>query len=252
MYERGRGVPQDDVQAAIWYRKAMDQGDERAKISLIQLENPVRAALVEARAAGIANSSTQTRLLNRLVKLDSEAWAFNRYVDGSMKNVTVLDQAKDGSRTTFQGYYAYADGKTGSVKAQIFKDKLPCVEFWDFPGDCRQVRVPAFDQRLRDAEIQVTRKQEAAAWAALPDDEKQRRLEADQKRQQIAAARQQQCAARCSSVESSCHSGNFDRGAMIMGMNGINMSSLLMGGIAADDCSAQLRSCVSRCEASGN
>ena len=30
-YRRGRGVPQDDAQAAVWYRKAADQGDARAQ-----------------------------------------------------------------------------------------------------------------------------------------------------------------------------------------------------------------------------
>jgi TPR repeat protein len=27
MYEKGQGVPKDDAQAAIWYRKAADAGD---------------------------------------------------------------------------------------------------------------------------------------------------------------------------------------------------------------------------------
>ena len=34
MYERGEGVPEDDVQAVSWYRKAADQGDAPAQFEL--------------------------------------------------------------------------------------------------------------------------------------------------------------------------------------------------------------------------
>ena len=34
MYEQGRGVPQDDAAAAIWYRKAADRGHDRAQCNL--------------------------------------------------------------------------------------------------------------------------------------------------------------------------------------------------------------------------
>ena len=34
MYGNGQGVPQDDSQAARWYRKAAEQGDARAQSSL--------------------------------------------------------------------------------------------------------------------------------------------------------------------------------------------------------------------------
>ena len=40
MYENGRGVPQDHVQAVAWYRKAADQGDADAQFSLgVMYEN---------------------------------------------------------------------------------------------------------------------------------------------------------------------------------------------------------------------
>ena len=45
MYESGRGVPQDNIQAVAWYRKAAEQGSEEAKTKLVELEalqNPKR------------------------------------------------------------------------------------------------------------------------------------------------------------------------------------------------------------------
>lgn len=37
MYENGRGVAKDEAEAAKWYRKAAEQGDESAKKALEQL-----------------------------------------------------------------------------------------------------------------------------------------------------------------------------------------------------------------------
>jgi len=34
LYDNGQGVPQDDAQAVVWYRKAADQGDARAQTNL--------------------------------------------------------------------------------------------------------------------------------------------------------------------------------------------------------------------------
>ena len=38
MYANGHGVAKDDEEAAYWYRKAADQGDEDAKEALARLE----------------------------------------------------------------------------------------------------------------------------------------------------------------------------------------------------------------------
>ena len=37
LYAKGRGVPQDFVEAAVWYRKAAEQGDEYAQYTLGRL-----------------------------------------------------------------------------------------------------------------------------------------------------------------------------------------------------------------------
>jgi len=37
MYATGRGVPQNDAEAAKWYRKAIEGGDEKAKNNLARL-----------------------------------------------------------------------------------------------------------------------------------------------------------------------------------------------------------------------
>jgi TPR repeat protein len=41
LYYNGQGVPQDDTQAEMWFRKAAEQGYENAKSKLRVLEEPV-------------------------------------------------------------------------------------------------------------------------------------------------------------------------------------------------------------------
>ena len=37
MYEYGKGVAKDEREAVVWYRKAAEQGDARAKERLVKL-----------------------------------------------------------------------------------------------------------------------------------------------------------------------------------------------------------------------
>ena len=43
MYANGWGVPEDDRQAVLWYRKAAEQGDARAQFNLGPCTTTVRA-----------------------------------------------------------------------------------------------------------------------------------------------------------------------------------------------------------------
>jgi TPR repeat protein len=38
MYQKGRGVPKDEVEAVKWYRKAADQGEAKASKYLEELK----------------------------------------------------------------------------------------------------------------------------------------------------------------------------------------------------------------------
>jgi TPR repeat protein len=51
MYANGRGIPQDDTQAAVWYRKAADQGDAAAQYNL---------GLMYANGQGVQQNNAQT------------------------------------------------------------------------------------------------------------------------------------------------------------------------------------------------
>jgi hypothetical protein len=108
--------------------------------------------------------------------------------------------------------------------------------------------VQAAEAQQKEVDRQTTRDQQERAWDALPEDERQRRLVAQMRRQHQLVEAQQACVAKCQPVEAECHQHNENRGWGIAAMNGLNMSSLMMSGIAADDCASALRRCVSQCE----
>jgi TPR repeat protein len=47
MYDRGQGVPQDDVQAAEWYRKAAEQGHAAAQNNLLAVSVSFGSRMME-------------------------------------------------------------------------------------------------------------------------------------------------------------------------------------------------------------
>ena len=80
---------------------------------------------------------------------------------------------------------------------------------------------------------------EAAAWAALPEDEKQRRLAERQK---------SACLSQCNSSAYSCNSANDTNAAIGYSGFGFNMSGYAAGHMFNSDCDANQRMCVSRCQ----
>ena len=60
MYDEGKGVPQDDAEAAKWYRKAAKQGNIAAQYNLDLLEDHAKTENWYRRAAEPGNASTQS------------------------------------------------------------------------------------------------------------------------------------------------------------------------------------------------
>jgi len=114
---------------------AAQEAQEMAAVAdrLREAAAPLRRAV-----AGLDDSA----LLNALVYADSQFWSMNRYDDFSMHNVT-QESSSDGARV-LRGEYKYNGGQDGWVRITLYKDmaRLPCVEFWDFAGSCRDLRVP--------------------------------------------------------------------------------------------------------------
>ncbi len=112
--------------------------------------------------AAVAGLSDDTALLNAVVYADSQFWAINRYDNFSMHNV-VQESSGDGARV-LHGDYTFNGGQAGWVRVTLYKDmaRVPCVEFWDFAGSCRDARVP-------DNFTAPTAPPAAAPDAAVPD-----------------------------------------------------------------------------------
>jgi TPR repeat protein len=124
-------------------KRMHDYETAQTKVQLM----PLKAALTNAGISGTklnpGNQAKIAQLLNAVIELDSHSWGFNRYRDGSVFNASVLSQAQDGSSITFKGSFSYLNnGDPGWAKLTVFKERLPCIEFWDFAGTCRLVHLP--------------------------------------------------------------------------------------------------------------
>jgi len=172
------------------------------------------------------------KILDGIVREDSKAWVSNRYDTGSMITGYIF-KSSDGSATSVKGLYTFNGGQSGWVVAEFSGNRLSCLKFWDFADTCRPqydiAKIQAERERLA-AQLRASTAQQRATWSSLPPGQ-----------------RRQQCESTCRSKESSCHDNNFNRGADIMGYNGMNTTSLLLGGLTSDDCSGIYNSCLSSC-----
>lgn len=84
--------------------------------------------------------SNYTKLLDDLVAEQSKAWLMNRYISGSLSDVTVASRDEGGRPLEIVGQYAF-DSLNGRSKGTVrvrFSGSLPqCVYFSDFPTTCR-------------------------------------------------------------------------------------------------------------------
>lgn len=78
---------------------------------------------------------TSTSAMDEIVATDARGWVFNRYDRGSMRNVAVV--SKSGDAVVIRGDYTFNRGKPGWVKVSFNGERVLCLEFWDFKGNCR-------------------------------------------------------------------------------------------------------------------
>jgi len=139
-------VAEGDCQNMVTFASNVDDAAVQAVAAQEAQELAAQADQLKVQAAplrqALAGISDDTALLNAIVYADSQFWAMNRYDNFSMHNVT-QESASDGARV-LHGEYTYNNGMAGWVRVTLYKDmaRLPCVEFWDFSGSCRDVRVP--------------------------------------------------------------------------------------------------------------
>lgn len=128
-------------------REAMAEAERRRQLeSTARASNAVTAAPAPSAPsrplviteAGLGISLTE--LMNRLVLADSQAWGFNRYVAGSMREARY--ETVNRARTTYTArgtydYQGFGGRGTGWVRAQVRDGNLVCLEFHDQAGECR-------------------------------------------------------------------------------------------------------------------
>ena len=81
------------------------------------------------------------KLMEDLVYQNSKQWNFNKYHQGSLKNVSILSRDMQGRPQKVEGSYSFSGfggTKNGSVTLTFNNKGLPdCLYFFDFPTTCR-------------------------------------------------------------------------------------------------------------------
>ncbi|MQT15191.1 hypothetical protein [Segnochrobactrum spirostomi] len=75
--------------------------------------------------------------LDSIVQADSAGWMLNTYNTGSVRNIKILSGSANSTTMNVYGEYTFNNSNTGWVKVKIRNGRLSCLEFWDFPGECR-------------------------------------------------------------------------------------------------------------------
>jgi hypothetical protein len=112
---------------------------------------PIREAIVKAGLdkplVGPMTNEKKAKFsafLDTIVAIDSQSWSFNEYNAGSM-NTVVASQLPAGSTIQVKGHYTYQQRQrlaSGWVMVVIENGALKCLEFHDFEGECRAIRLP--------------------------------------------------------------------------------------------------------------
>lgn len=110
---------------------------ERARARLAALQAARRIEFLKSVIAG--NDSVDDRVLAS-VELDSYGWTYDRL---RPETLTITRRTKV-RRGTYQVEVEFdlLGGKKGWALARIARDTIVCIEFWDYPGKCRAVKLP--------------------------------------------------------------------------------------------------------------
>jgi Sel1 repeat len=206
-YELGLGVRQDFKQAVYWYRIA---------ITTISLPYPQPDPAIQK----MLDSATERLVIIHAYGLGVPKSPENAYAATNMlsmghySNQPLQDKLRE--LLAANRLPRNAD-EIDAAYARLEQEKAQ--------QEAKDEAQAAHEAKIAAAEAAKRR----AAWLATP-----------------LATRRNQCSDRCEGEEQQCHSDNFNRGALAVGIMGFN-KGMLAGGMVAQDCSGVYYSCVNSC-----
>jgi hypothetical protein len=88
-------------------------------------------------APAAAPTDPLTKSVDDVLIADSRGWVMNKYVLHSARNARVLSHSEDNSNAVIYGEYTLNQRQTGWLKIKYVNNQVSCLEFFDFPGNCR-------------------------------------------------------------------------------------------------------------------
>lgn len=116
------------------------QAEERRQADLAAAERRRRAAMTpqQRMEEHIREQNAQVlAYMDEVVTRDSQGWIFNRYKQGSMRNLYIHEVSQDGRSFHARADYTFNGSATGWVDFEFVNGRLVCIGFWD--SECRPV-----------------------------------------------------------------------------------------------------------------
>jgi TPR repeat protein len=168
MYRDGRGVPADPVRGRALEAAALRQADRLAAAgdaaaasaaAAVRARWAAEAKAIQDKLIADANAKDDreklqreadrlsalaatldlrryTRMIDDVIAADSLSWALNVYQRGSASDIRLI--AGTGPLSlTFRLSFDYAGGRSGWVEAEVYRDQVRCLRYWDFADECR-------------------------------------------------------------------------------------------------------------------
>lgn len=138
------GIPEGQCQKMVRIKSIISNADIDKLAAFEQGQRDLALAPLRNALDAVANPDDDNQIMDVIVSLDALSWEINQYDSGSINGTSVIEQTDDESAVTVKSYYTFNNGTRGWVKATLFANRniLPCLECWDFRGECRPLRLP--------------------------------------------------------------------------------------------------------------
>jgi hypothetical protein len=95
---------------------------------------------VMKKSGGPSGAQNTKKLINDLIADQAKTWSFNKYVPGSISNVSVIKSTQSGFKelSASYTYKGFRNNSRGSVRITCTNGLPECIYFFDFPNNCKK------------------------------------------------------------------------------------------------------------------
>lgn len=135
-----KSVPNAPTQISLAFEVVGTKASDYAEQERRRRDALLRARHIDMLRTTIASSAPIETRFAAVIELDSYSWLLDRLVPNSLTGVRKTKPR--GGNYEIYGEFQLTGSGTGWARAQVVGDQISCIEFWDFPGQCRPYNQP--------------------------------------------------------------------------------------------------------------